>query len=131
MKEAFVIAEEQENTEKWKKVGDVALVQGNFKLAEECFSKSKDYNSQLLFYSSCGDAEGMEKLLEDAESNGKYNVAFEAAYLLGEAQRCTKILIKSKRIGEAVLFARSHCPSMMAEVLKEWDQTLKQKELPF
>ena len=38
--EAFNIAEEQESQEKWKKVGDIALNNGNFELAERCFEKS-------------------------------------------------------------------------------------------
>ena len=74
--EAFQIAEEQQSVEKWKKVGDVALLQGVFSLAEQCFKKAQDYNSLLLFYSSIGDEEGLEYLLEASEANGKYNVAY-------------------------------------------------------
>jgi coatomer subunit beta' len=53
--EAFKIAEEQESAEKWKKVGDIALMSGHFDMAESCFEKSQDFNSLLLFYSSYGD----------------------------------------------------------------------------
>ena len=49
------IAQDQESTEKWRKVGDIALTRGQFTLAEECFEKSNDFNSLLLFYSSYGD----------------------------------------------------------------------------
>ena len=49
------IAEEQQSNEKWRKVGDIALSRGAFTLAEECFEKSNDFNSLLLFYSSYGD----------------------------------------------------------------------------
>jgi len=52
---AFEIAEAQQSVEKWKKVGDIALLQGIFSLAETCFIKGKDFNSLLLFYSSYGD----------------------------------------------------------------------------
>jgi hypothetical protein len=51
-------------------------MQGQFSLAEKCFEQSKDFNSQLLFYSSCGDLLNLRRLAKDAEANGKYNVAF-------------------------------------------------------
>lgn len=42
----------------------------------------------MLFYSSYGDQEGLQNLLEESERNGKYNVALDVAYLLGDAERC-------------------------------------------
>ena len=53
--EARNIAERQESQEKWRKVGDIALKSGQFELVEECYTRSQDYNSLLLFYSSYGD----------------------------------------------------------------------------
>jgi coatomer subunit beta' len=67
----------------------------------------------------------------NAELNGKYNVAFQASYLIGNADRCVQILIKSKRIAEAAFFARAYCPSQITQVVKAWDETLKAKKLPF
>ena len=67
----------------------------------------------------------------NAEVNGKYNVAFQASYLIGDADRCVQILIKSKRIAEAAFFARAYCPSQITQVVKAWDDTLKAKKLPF
>jgi coatomer subunit beta' len=58
--EARLIAEKQESTEKWRKVGDIALSRGNFTLAEECYIKGEDFNSLLLFYTSYGDQEGLK-----------------------------------------------------------------------
>ena len=40
IEDAYQIAEEQESAEKWKKVGDIALMSGHFDLAERCFEKS-------------------------------------------------------------------------------------------
>ena len=65
----------------------------------------------LLFYSSYGDEDGLTKLVENAEKHGKYNVALEGAYLLGDADRCIKILLKAKRVAEAAMFARAYAPS--------------------
>jgi hypothetical protein len=34
-----------------KKVGDIALMKGKFKVAEECFLKAEDSNSLFLLFS--------------------------------------------------------------------------------
>lgn len=85
----------------------------------------------LLFYSSYGDEEGLTRLVEQSERSGKYNVALEAAYLLGDADKCIKILLKSKRVAEAAMFARAYAPSKIPIVMKQWEDLLKQRELPF
>jgi coatomer subunit beta' len=51
--------------------------------------------------------------LDSSEEQGKYNVAFEAAYLLALPDRCVEILIKSKRFAEAAQFAKNYIPSMI------------------
>ena len=129
--EAVKIADEQENVEKWKKAGDIALLSGYFDLAEHCFKKAQDFNSLFLFYSSYGDVEGLEYVLKHATENGKYNVAFETAYLLGQPETCVEILKAAKRYAEAVMFARSHCPEKIASVQKLWNDVLVQSKLPF
>ena len=87
---------------------------GNFEMAEQCFKKSQDFNSLLLYYSSYGDAEGLLEIADEAEKSGKYNVAYEAAFLVGDAERCVSILIKSKRVAEAAFFARAYAPSQLS-----------------
>jgi len=57
--EAHKIAEAQQSNEKWRKVGDIALSRGCFSMAENCYEKSQDFNSLLLFYSSYGDRDGL------------------------------------------------------------------------
>lgn len=100
-------------------------------MAEQCFKKSQDFSSLFLFYSSYGDEAGLQYLLEEASKAGKYNVAYEAAYLLGQPEACVDILMKSKRYGEAAMFARSYCPTSVPLVMKEWTEMLKTTSLPF
>ena len=57
-------------------MGDLALLVGNFKLAEQCFIASKDLNSLLMFYSACSNRQGIESVGAQAEEGGKLNVAF-------------------------------------------------------
>lgn len=60
--------------------------------------KSNDFNSLLLFYSSVGDAEALEKMAKKAEQAGKYNVAFEAFYCLAMPDACIDVLLKAKMV---------------------------------
>jgi coatomer subunit beta' len=57
-------------------------MRGQFTLAEKCYTKSNDFNSLLLFYSSYGDHAGLLSLAKAAEEAGKYNVAFEASFVV-------------------------------------------------
>ena len=67
---------------------------------------------------------GKDQRAERAEEAGKYNVAFEAAYLIADVDRCLNILLKSKRMGEAAFFAKAYAPSRLAEVTKSWGNYL-------
>ncbi len=129
--EAQKIADNQQSAEKWKKVGDIALINGSFLLAERCFKSSKDFNSLLLFYQSYGDAEGIEEVAKTAEEQGKLNIAFQAYYNLADADSCLNILIKSKRYSEAAMFARAYLPSRIGEMTKLWEDSLKEKRIMF
>ena len=70
-------------------------------------------------------------MLDEAETEGKYNVAYEAAFLLAMPERCVNILIKSKRYAEAAMFAKSYYPKMVPQIIKEWGDVLKQNDLLF
>ena len=98
---------------------------GQFEMVEECYTKSQDYNSLLLFYSSYGDQEGLQKMAKGAVESGKFNVAFEAYFILAEPDNCIDVLLKSKRISEAAIFAKAYAPSRLEELIPLWTKHLK------
>ena len=57
---------------------------------------------------------------------GKFNIAFEAYYLLAQPDDCIEVLKKAKRIAEAALFAKAYAPSRLTELTKCWEEHLKQ-----
>ena len=61
----------------------------------------------------------------EAEKHGKFNVAFEAYYLLAQVDNCLNVLVKAKRMAEASLFARAYCPSRLDEMMPKWAASLK------
>ncbi|ORX42014.1 Coatomer, beta' subunit [Hesseltinella vesiculosa] len=114
--------------QQWRTLGDVALQAWNFSLAEECLKNAKDLSGLLLFYTSNGNKAGLRQVAEDAVEQGKNNIAFTALYQLGELNEIIDLLIKTDRIPEAAIFARTYVPQQMSRVVKLWKQTLQDQQ---
>lgn len=122
---ALELAREADVVERWKTVGDAALAAWDVGLATECFTHAKDLGSLLLVYSSTSDREGLEKLAGQAEEAGAHNVAFTCKWLLGDVPGCVGILTKTGRLAEAVLFSQTYKPSLTADIVTEWKDSLE------
>ncbi|OAY82999.1 Coatomer subunit beta'-1 [Ananas comosus] len=121
---AKAIAIELQSESKWKQLGELALSIGKLEMAEECLSHARDLSGLLLLYSALGDAEGITRLADLAEEQGKKNVAFLCLFLLGKLEECLHLLVDSKRIPEAALMARSYLPSKVSEIVATWKNDL-------
>ncbi|RGB39282.1 coatomer WD associated region-domain-containing protein [Rhizophagus diaphanus] len=124
---AVEIAREADTEAKWKTVGDSALSDWKFSLAEECLKKAKDLSGLLLLYTSSGNAKGIRELAESAATDGKNNVAFACYLQLGQVEDCIEILIKTDRIPEAAMFARTYLPSQVSKIVKLWKENLEKQ----
>ncbi|CAG8532370.1 11890_t:CDS:10 [Rhizophagus irregularis] len=111
---AVEIAREADTEAKWKTVGDSALSDWKFSLAEECLKKAKDLSGLLLLYTS-------------SATDGKNNVAFACYLQLGQVEDCIEILIKTDRIPEAAMFARTYLPSQVPKIVKLWKESLEKQ----
>ena len=85
-------------------------------VARGCLEKAKDLAGLLLLHSATGSGQGMADLQSAASAEGKHNVEFLAAFLLGRVGQCVDILIASGRLPEAAFFARTYLPSRISEV---------------
>ena len=122
---ALEIAREADVEHRWKTVGDAALTAWDLPLAEECFTHAKDLGSLLLLYTSTANADGMRKVVEQAEVAGLHNVAFSCLWQLADVDGCIDLLIRTNRMAEAVLFAQTYKPSRAAKVVKSWKEALE------
>jgi coatomer subunit beta' len=111
---------------KWRRLGDLALANGDVSLAKGCASRSGDLSGLLLLHSSAGDMEGMKALALQAKEAGRSNVAFIAFFVTGQVEHCIQLLIDTGRIPEAAFMARTYMPSMISGVLEMWKTDLKQ-----
>lgn len=118
------IAEEANNTYKWKKLGDLALNQFNFKLAIDSFKSAGDYQTSLLILSSMNDQEGLKELSTAAKAKGQFNTAFAASWAAGDKLACLELLKDSERWTEGALFARNFGITGLDEVVGSWKANL-------
>ena len=63
-------------------------------------------------------------------AKGKNNIAFSALLQLGATQEAIDLLIKTDRIPEAAMFARTYMPSETSRVVKLWKQELEKNNRP-
>jgi len=110
----------------WKSLGDVALEQGDFNLAIQCFHEAKDINALFLVQTSCGDFEGLLATAKLAADTGIANIAVLAYIILGDPKMAKDVLVRAGRLPEAAFFSRAYCPSELSEVVKMWKENLSQ-----
>ena len=85
-------------------------------MARDCLTRAKDLSGLLLLHTATGSAPGMQALVGASAEQGKHNVEFLAAFLLGRLDYCVDLLVGAGRIPEAAFFARTYLPSRISEV---------------
>ncbi|KAH8260032.1 hypothetical protein KR026_001013 [Drosophila bipectinata] len=121
---AVKLAREAENSQKWTQLADVAARKNNMALVKECMQKANDFSGLLLLSTASGDAQMLEDVGTAGSAQGRHNIAFLAAFLRSDVQRCLDILIETNRLPEAAFFARTYLPSQMSRVVELWREEL-------
>ncbi|KAG2233384.1 hypothetical protein INT48_000387 [Thamnidium elegans] len=125
---ATEIAERSNSVVKWRTLGDRATSDFKFKLAEKCLKNSNDLNGLLLFYLSSGNRDGLRYVADKSIEEGKHNIAFSALMNLQAIEELLELLIKTDRLPEAALFARTYCPQKISEIVQLWKADLNGKQ---
>ena len=99
---------------RWRRLGDLALSQGDVKLAQYCASHSGDLSGLLLLHSASGNKEGILNLAAKARELGRSNVAFVAYFITGQIEECIQLLAETGRVSEAAFMARTYMPSKIS-----------------
>ena len=82
IKEAYEIAVKENNLNKWKQIGDLALINGHFQIAIDSLKAANDINGLFLILSSLGMKDELKVLAEKASESTRYNIAFSCYFLL-------------------------------------------------
>lgn len=105
-------------------IGDKAIEIGDIELAESSYLAGGDSSSLLLVASCSGDVKLLTKVVELAVAERKTNVEVMARSLLGDVKGCVDALLRANMTAEAVLFARTYCPSLLDSVFPVWKRDL-------
>jgi len=80
--EAYGLALKENNINKWKQIGDLALINGHFQIAIDSLKAANDINGLFLIFSSLGMKDELKSLAEKAIESTRYNIAFSCYFLL-------------------------------------------------
>lgn len=115
------------NPQRWRRLADLCIAQGNIDLALQCARHAEDFSLSLLLITSTGNRAALAGLAEEAEAAGQLNIAFLSLYLLGETEAILAFLQRIGRLPEAAFFALSHIPSHAPAALEAWRKALQEE----
>lgn len=121
---AYDLASQTDSTHKWRELGDLALKAWKIALAEKCFLKSTDLASLLLLYASSGNTAGLLSLASMALEQHQHNIAFSCYFCCGKREECFELLVRTQRLPEAALFARTYLPTAVDRAVALWREQL-------
>ena len=128
LSEAYEIAKNSKNSEKLKMVSDLAIELGEFNFAEKTMKEGYDWNGLLLYYSSIQDRKKLNEFAKESKNAGMFNVSFSSYFQLNNYNECLNILLDSKRLPEAAVFARTYIPSKVEEVIELWNKEIEEED---
>ncbi|WPT11984.1 Coatomer subunit alpha-1 [Picochlorum sp. SENEW3] len=111
----------------WQRLGTEALRQGNFKIVEFAYQKTKDYERLSFLYAITGDTDKLAKMGKIAEVRGDIASAFHNALYIGDAKERVRILREGGQPSLAYLTA---CTNGLAEEVAELEAEIGEENLP-
>jgi len=114
------LAAELKSDAKWLQCEELAQRKGDMETAKRCLIEAKDHAGLLLQASAQGNKPLVSEVATLSIAAGRYNVAFVSLFISGQLEKCLDLLINTKRLPEAALFARSYLPSHVPRILKLW-----------
>ena len=65
--------------------------------------------------------QGVQSLARLAVEGNRFNVAFMSLFMMGEIDQCIDVLVKSGRLPEAAIMARSYAPRYAEIAIYVWN----------
>jgi coatomer subunit beta' len=121
---ALDIAKAKPQASRWKQVGDIALEQCHFDVAEHALTEANDLNGLLLLHTCTGNTDAISALGKRAAQQGRSNMVFTCCQILGEHDECIDLLAETNRVPEAAFYARTHRPHRITEIVDKWKRQL-------
>lgn len=97
LREAYEICGKLDSDLKWKRLGDEAVLKGNFVIGRRAFVKAGDLNALLMLGSSLGDVDLLRYVGCKGLKLRHYSVAFCAFWVIRDLKMCHVTLLQSER----------------------------------
>ncbi|TIA89441.1 hypothetical protein E3P99_02081 [Wallemia hederae] len=99
----------------WERLSQQALKQGNHKIVEIAYQKTKNFDKLSFLYLTTGHGEKLKKMQKIADMRGDQMSRFHNSLYLGDAEARARILIDVGMLPLAYMTARSNGLSELAE----------------
>ena len=113
------------NPQRWRRLADLCITQGNVPLALTCAERAGDLSLSLLLHTCVGDRAALAALAMRAREQDQLNVAFLALYLTGDIHGCIELLQAHGKLPEAAFFALAYQPSQVTQAFAVWQADLR------
>lgn len=121
---ALETAEALNATEVWERLGEAALKQGNHKIVERAYQKTKSYDKLSFLYFITGSKEKLAKMSVIAERRGDPLSRFQNSLYLGDATQRVNVLREAGMLALAYATAKSNgLLDVAAEIAEEAGQS--------
>jgi len=124
---AMAAAVELDDKDCWTRLGVEALRQGNYKVVEMAYQRTKDFEKLSFLYLITGNREKLSKMQKIAEMRGDIMSRFHNALYLGDAQERVRILEEVGQLSLAYVAAVSHG---LVEDAQRIEAALAEAEVP-
>ncbi|KAI9497476.1 coatomer protein alpha subunit [Zychaea mexicana] len=115
----------------WGKLGSEALRQGNFKIVEMAYQRTKSYDRLSFMYLVTGNENNLKQMLKIAELRSEPISSFQNALYLGDVEERVRLLEQVGQGPLAYLTAKSHGLTEKAEaILAQSGKDESQVQLP-
>lgn len=123
LSDAQKLVESSGSVVKYRALGDRFLQAWKIDAAASCFEKAEDLDSLLLLWTSTGDSQKLSWLASKATDQGRFNLAFEALWAVGDLDAAASLLHRAGRSAEAALLSLTYGGDVQSNVEK-WKKQL-------
>jgi len=92
----------------WDQLGDEALIQGDLRIVEMCYQRTKNFEKLAFLYLIVGNTEKLGKMLQIAKGRGDIMGRFHTSLYLGDVEERFHVLKEADQTSLAYLVASSH-----------------------
>lgn len=127
---ALAAAQQLDKKECWQRLAVEALKQGNYRVVEVAYQRTKDFEKLSFLYLTTGNVSNLQKMLNIAQMRGDNMSRFHNALFLGDVEHRVKVMLEVGQTRLAYVTAKTHGLDALAEnIQRQLDDDFEMPEL--